>query len=386
MEIELTSIFIQIKLLREYIVKLGPTRRQGKNFECKINEVRALYNKFKIVISNVDKFSEELTQLIHKIEDIYQNTIKFEHRSTLDAKMESENFSLKTAVSLLPKMNGDEQMTQDLIDAIELYSSMLKDSDRVLLIKFVLSTRLSAAAKMRLCSNYVSVESLLSDMRKHLLTVKSDVAIQAKLARVRQCDRSISSYGAEIEKLMTDLTISQAGENQDAYEILHPLNEKYAIKKFADGLRDHRLGTIITARNLTSLKDAIRVAEDERCTLVGQINTFQRQFKSKPCFGKSGSRGYSHVSHKIRDNFVQRTRSPARTFHRQDNKHVGFYNNNTRGRDVRHNNYRGRLSQQNRRHIACIEQMGHTSGENNSMSSAQCGNAEHVSAGQFFRV
>lgn len=378
MEVELTTILVQIKVLREYIVKLGPSRRQGKNFDAKISEVKALYKKFRTIISCQHKFSEELTKLVQNIESLYQSTIKFEQENTTLAKMESGSFCLKTAVSLLPKMNGDERVTQDLIDAIGLYSSMLRDTDRILLIRFVVSTRLSAGAKMRLGSDYDSVDRLLSDMKKHLLSVKSDGAIQAKLARVKQYDRSISDFGVEIEKLMTDLTISQAGESQEAYKVLQPLNEKYAVKRFADGLRDQRLGTIIAAQKITTLKDAIRVAEDESCTLGAQINSFQRQFKPKAYFGNDRSRGYSHVSYGVRNNFAHSTRSP-RTYHKQNSMHVSYNNNNTRGRAVGLNNtYRSKPSQQNRRHVACIER---TSAD--SMSSSRSSNAEQIN--KFFR-
>lgn len=44
---------------------------------------------------------------------------------------------------------------------------------------------------------------------------------------------------------------------------MRPINEKNAISRFANGLRSQKLSTIISARNFTTLKDAIRAAEDE---------------------------------------------------------------------------------------------------------------------------
>lgn len=364
MEVELTSVLVQLKVLREYIVKLGPSRRKGSNFELKISEAKALYNQFKLIIANAHKFSEELAQLITKIEELYKNIIAFD----IPVEMASEKFSLKTAVSLLPKMNGDEQVTLDLIDAIQLYDSMLGKSDSELLIKFVLTTRLNQGAKMRLASSYSAVDILIADMKKYLLTTKSDVAIQAKLARVRQNDKSITEFGAEIEKLMIDLTIAQAGENQEAYKILAPLNEKLAVKKFADGLRNQRLSTIVTARDLTSLKDAIRVAEDENCASSGsQCMTFQRHYKP---FKHFRNNRYSHIN-------SQNKTAVNRTF-RQDKNANAMHSGNMRGRAIKNNAYRGARSQQNRRHVAYIQQ---TSDDRDLdvMSSSQSGE------GQFFR-
>ncbi|XP_053620511.1 uncharacterized protein LOC128681024 [Plodia interpunctella] len=362
MEIELTSIYVQLKVIRESIVKLGPSRRTGSNFDSKLSQAKALYDKFKNVVSGVSKFSDELTLLISRIEDLYVKTIKFERETEVPAKMESRNlekFSLKTAVSLLPKMNGDETVTQDLIEAISLYSSMLEGLDNDLLIKFVLTTRLTQGARMRLASQYATVDSLLADMKKHLLTAKSDVAIQAKLARTRQDNKSIADFGAEIERLMVDLTISQAGDSQEAYRVLRPLNEKYAVKKFSDGLRNQRLGTIITARNLTLLKDAIRVAEDENGTSSGQVMTFQRQYRPHNFSSSNRGRGNTYT----RNNHAQQKTAVERTFQRSKNANVGF-SNGAQGRDVRNATYRGRRGQQNRRNVACFDHTsdGHDSG------------------------
>lgn len=59
----------------------------------------------------------------------------------------TEKFDLRTASSLLPLMDGTEDTTKQLIDAIELYSEMLTDDGKKLLINYVLKARLSQSAK-----------------------------------------------------------------------------------------------------------------------------------------------------------------------------------------------------------------------------------------------
>lgn len=88
-----------------------------------------------------------------------------------------------------------------------------------------------------------------------------------------QRHKSIDNFGTELEKLFTDLTITQADGNEQSSSVLFPLNEQLAIKRFCDGLSDHRLGTIIAARNYTSLKDAIRAAKDEELTAVSPTSS-----------------------------------------------------------------------------------------------------------------
>lgn len=378
MEVELTSLFIQLKLLRESIVKLGPSRRKGGNFDKKINDAKALHDKFKSIVSRSSKFSEELTQLIVKIEKLYVETIKFEDVAKIEQEMAAERFCLRTAVSLLPKMSGDEQVTQDLIDAIGLYSSMLEGADNSLLIKFVLTTRLTQGARIRLSSNYATIDSLLADMRKHLLTVESDVAVQAKLSRARQNNKSVADFGAEIGKLMVNLTISQAGESSEAYKILRPLNEKYAIRKFADGLRNQRLATVITARNLTCLKDAIRVAEDEDCASSAQVMTYQR-WPARGGFSTSNrNRGSNYRRHTVENRHARHETAVGRT-----RKNVSvWHNGGMRGRS--NNVRRERHTQQGRGRVACFE---HARGDADSGAVSMSRSVEggQLSETQFFR-
>lgn len=173
------------------------------------------------------------------------------------------NFDIKTAISLLPVMTGQEEVTKQLVDSILLYDSMISDATKSQLIEFVLKTRLSASAKLRLKSSYTNVQDLVGDIKKYLLPKKSVEAIQSQLFRTKQGRRSIEAFGSEVENLFVNLTIAQSEADSAKYEILRPLNEKTAIKRFADGLSDTRLSTIIAARQFSSLPEAIRTAIDE---------------------------------------------------------------------------------------------------------------------------
>lgn len=195
---------------------------------------------------------------------------------------------------------------------------MLEPTEKDSLIKFVLKTRLSSAAKLKLESNYATV---IQGITSNLLTNKTDTALQVQLSRAAQGKKSISDFGAELEKLFVDLTISQANGNKDAYSILKPINEKNAIKRFADGLNSTRLSTIVTARNFTKLKDAIQLAVDEDSTRPTSSSTGQQIFS------------------------ISRNRG-----RRYNNSYRG--NNNFRGRSQRHfySNSRGRTNYSQSQH------------------------------------
>ncbi|XP_063367108.1 uncharacterized protein LOC134655576 [Cydia amplana] len=272
---ELQSIRDRLNKLREDIVKLGPDRRRKEIGRKKLDESNELYNRAADIVSQLQEQTEkykaselELANThINDIADTYSR-IKialnyFDTESQTEEKMAKPSFDVKTAIALLPVMTGQEDTTKQLIDGILMYSSIINSETQQVLIEFVLKTRLSSSAKLRLKTSYTSVELLIADMRTFLLPKKSSESIQAQLYRARQGRRTIEAFGAEIEDLFVNLTISQADGNDSRYDVLRPLNEKSAIKRFADGLADPKLSTIISSRQFTSLPEAIRTAIDE---------------------------------------------------------------------------------------------------------------------------
>lgn len=268
--------YVLLEQIRKYLIKKGKARYLGKVAETKLNEATNIFEKCSELILLLE--SKKDPQIISSATDIFKNTKKlYETIKTLCTSPSIESvkmeFDLKTACSLLPVMDDSENVTKRLIDGIEMYSDMIGETDKDLLIKFILKSRLSENAKLRMASKYSSVTELIKDMRTHLLTKKSFTAIQSRLQNISQGQRSIEEYGSEIEKLFTDLTISQADGDYNKYDILKPLNEKLAIRKFSEGIKGSKLSTIIAARNYSSLKDAIQAAKDEECSLSPGAST-----------------------------------------------------------------------------------------------------------------
>ncbi|KAH9643789.1 hypothetical protein HF086_002287 [Spodoptera exigua] len=166
----------------------------------------------------IDKFCIDFESLYKQILDLCAMS---DTSSSEDTKMES--FNLKVALTLVPLMTNDNECSlKQLIDNIEYYSSLLaSDECKKKLVQFVLK---------------------------------------------------IQDYGNQLSELFVDLTVSQAEGNLDTYKMIKPLNEKMIIKRFADGLRNRRLSTIISARNYGSIKDAIQGAKDEETSITGSYS------------------------------------------------------------------------------------------------------------------
>lgn len=430
---KLTLILNSLSKIRGYIVKLNYEQRKTSILQNKIEEAKAILSELdtEIVIINQKIKNSEIDdseivlikEVIHNIKKLYTEILDFGKNQDLllptvtdntdpditdkkrDPKMTS--FDLKVAVSLLPVMDDTEPTTNKLIDAIELYDSMLNDEGKTLLIKFVLKTRLSNSAKLRLNISYDSVNDLLSDIKKHLLTKKAYTALQDKLNSARQGNRSIEEFGKELEDLFVNLTISQADGNPDAYNILKPLNEKTAIKRFADGLWNQKLSTIISSRNFLNLKDAIRAAQDEQVTQSNNNSQIMSVFRGRGNFDRNFTRGGLQNQNFARGanqnqnlmrggnqtqnfrgtlqnrNFTRNTNNFRGTHGMQNNFHnnrtMGNNNNNRYGQqNVR--NYRGRWVRRGRGHTRQNVQFA----EINNLGQDELNNTENTE-NHFFR-
>lgn len=368
---DLIEIHKTLKNIKTNLLKLSKAKRTKKLLDQKYLEANELYKTYTVCRRELDKNvsrgyvkQEELKYILvicEEIESYYQRIQNFcleNEQSTVNTMTE---FDIKTATSLLPVMTGEEECTKKLIDAIEFYSQNLKKEHEPLLISFVLKTRLSQNAKLRLASNYDSSTDLIKDMKNNLLTKQSATALQLELLQSRQGSQSIEEFGKKLENLFVELTISQADGKEDAYKMFRPVNEKLAIQRFAEGLRNSRLGIILAARNYSELKDVIRAAKDEERSHPGQNksseNMFTAQHRGKhnqSYRGRSRGRGYT-PNRNFRPNQPQpqRNQVPSRNPYRgrgrgfvnnsrghghNNSQPTNSGNNNTRNNN-RHNNY-----------------------------------------------
>lgn len=309
---ELELIYSKLLEIQVNLRKLGPIKRDKyRELVCnKISLADEYFKDYETIVKSYEQKSAELLSgyilelIVEKIESVYAK-IKSYYKCELSKITESkmDKFDLKTATSLVIVMDGKEETTEKVIDGIEMYSTYLKDAEsKKLLIDFVLKTRLTKSAKLKLNSSYNTCADLIKHMKERLLTRKSANSLLSQLNSISQKDMTISEYATKIEQLFVDLTISQAGTNSSAFEILRPINENLAIKRFADGLRNRRLSTIISARDYADLKDAARAAEDEELSQPSSSNVVLNiRGKSnrgyRPQRGQSNYRGHSYRGH-----------------------------------------------------------------------------------------
>lgn len=366
-----------------------------------VGQVTIYANEINQYIVKIQKILDDrLKEIDHEskcLDDIKDLPLKVELVSSLDNYLEgnsldsidncnnhnsmAEKFDLKTATSLLPIMNGTDKVTQELIDAIDLYDALLDGPGKVLLTSFVLKRCVSASAKLRLKSNYINNQLLLADIRKNFLPAKSIAVLSNKLNSARQGDKSIDDFGKSIEELLVNLTISQAADNKEHIPILQEINEKLAINAFASGLHNSEIRTIIKARNCGTLAEAISAAKDEeiphRRPQLLHIRGGRQNFRR--------GHHYRGKSHRGRNTHFQNTNFQNTRNNRNSNGNgsTNNYNNNYRNNNGRFNR-RGHTS--NRGYTQNREQRSYVATTNNSQSNDDGNEIQEGRKNLFFRV
>lgn len=366
---ELILILNELKKIRTYLVKIGSGRRKGEILKSKREEANKILIEYKKCIDvyklKSDELSRDQISLVHKIRSEFDRLFsevlslcsEQSSEESCSKAMAGDTFDLRTALSLLSVMTDNNDNTQQLIENIEYYSSVLSGEDcKKKLIQFVLKSRLSQQAKLKMASEYRTVDELVKDMRRILLPRKSQTALQTRLQHCRQNNKSVPDFGREISELFTDLTISQADGNSGNYSVLRPLNEKLAIKRFADGLRDRRLSTIIAARNFDSLTEAIQAAQDEEIQstspeVIGTYRQYNRFYSGR----RPQRRARTSAGYTARAPYAQGSRGGAPTRQRSQVRSNNIYRGNNsysrsnffrnrRNNNVGHNNMNVMLS------------------------------------------
>lgn len=138
---ELNRIYNDIEKIQISLRKLGKRREiYTKYVSEKITKAKELYETHGIIVLQLDdkykiKYAECIFDLCYKIEVSFNKILAYELNPSLFKDMSDkeestmDKFNLKTAVSLIPVMDGNEETTEKIISSIELYDSYLKSPE-----------------------------------------------------------------------------------------------------------------------------------------------------------------------------------------------------------------------------------------------------------------
>lgn len=342
--------------VHKLIIELGKLENSFTELRDEYNKLSRKPEEIKQVKEYVRAIENSIVKsrniLVNRLEEIVKSKtceIEIERNLIETAGNMGEKFDLKTAASLLPTMDDTEDVTKQLIDAIQLYNEFLDNPGKNLLINYVLKIKISQNAKLRLEKQYNSVDELTRDMKRHLITKKSAAAMSTQLHSVKQDNKTLNEYAKIVEQLFINLTLAEAGDDDNAVTVLQEVNEKLAINAFSNGLKNSELRTIIKARNFSKLKDAINSAKEEELIKTCNNSQVTNLFHTRTIqnFGRGNRNGSTR---RLNSNYYSYRGNRHNSYRNNNqNQNVSCLNQNQgRGRQFSQrrpvNNNRGRYS------------------------------------------
>lgn len=202
-------------------------------------------------------------ETIHNlIEDIYniQPVITQARNALQNSKMQVE---AKEVIAGIPAFSGDVKLLDGFLNAAELYYNLVEDHQKPTVLKIIKAKVTGEAlAKAGPFEDEINTWALL---KKRLIErIKKPVSleyVQEDLNQVFQKKgESIEEYDVKSKLKKLNEASKKLTESNDQVKVLRKVNEKQAINKFEQNIRDPTIKVLVSAAGKSTLDDCIAFA------------------------------------------------------------------------------------------------------------------------------
>lgn len=244
---------------------------------------------------------------------------------------------ISLALKLVKQFDGSVTELSSYIESVELLKDYSEGVTDAVILKFLKTTLVGAAHGA--IDNAVTLAGAFDALKTRFAIKVTPKAVENEMFSRRQNQKSISDFGAEIEKLAAKLAAAHVSTGTFASEaaainIVGPI----AVQAFVDGLKDPSTKFFIKARNPPTLNKAISDALE--CAPTSARPNNETTLWCNHCHHQGNGqnnwrgRGNSRGRGGFRGNNRYRGRGT------QNNNNYG-YNNNQQNNQQSNQNYRG---------------------------------------------
>lgn len=207
--------------------------------------------------------------------EIEDNTIRLSQNNSPNISEDEENpnvpemaITMKDVIKFnIPFYKGLENELDGFINTCQMYYTITPENLRATLLTIIKSKLTGDAySKMQPLDSYENWQALQTGLKKKLKKPLSYEYAQEQVSSIFQKqDESIENFGSRARKLLIQLndatrTVSEEQAELTAYR---KTNEKLAISKFTQNLRNQNIKTLLAAANKTSLEECITFAMEK---------------------------------------------------------------------------------------------------------------------------
>lgn len=311
----------------EYKESIQLLEQQATQLNEKITNAQALWEDINIedLIQKIlnlypeeNREGEENQDLNDTINNIAAdlNTLKptiKQAQNLLNSKM---NVEAKDVIAGIPMFSGDVKLLDGFLNACELYYNLVEANQKETVLK-IIKAKVTGEALFK-AGPFPDEMNTWALLKKHLKEkIKKPVSFeyaQEDLSQIFQKkDESIEEYGNRLKQKLKKLNEASKTLTETAAEqkILQKTNEKQAISKFEQNLRDRTIKVLVSAASKSTLDECITFAMQKElieknknvksCAICGLNNHEESQCRrrkngddSKPKFGSKKYNDYKN--------------------------------------------------------------------------------------------
>lgn len=174
------------------------------------------------------------------------------------------NVEAKDAILAIPVFSGDQKELDTFINTCDLYNSLVLEANRATLL-LIIKAKIRGEALLKItpfedCNTWAELKKRIRDRIRKPVTLEF---AQEDLNKVAQApNESMEDYGKKVKDKLRKLNEAsrQLGTTDVERAILQKANERLAISKFEQNIKDNTVRVLVSATKNESLDDAIQMA------------------------------------------------------------------------------------------------------------------------------
>jgi hypothetical protein len=271
------------KILNNF--RKAPNRLHSKeHLNKKLNEIEILKRQSSIIYDEIygkiklKQLTEQHLNVIIKETDTLYETIAtiiqeqlLELRNTEEDKRRMSAFNYDTALKLPCLTENSEVAARDFLDCVEAYHDLLNDAGKILLMNFVVKTKIQGHAKTKLGSRVAETfNSLKLLVQESCGTTETHESLKLKLSNFKQGQKSIEEFAEAVNGIteqLAALEIKRQRASGAAEAAIRSMASKEALSTFKRGLRSN-IKLVVEASKPADVQEALQVASSAQANLT----------------------------------------------------------------------------------------------------------------------
>lgn len=289
-EIELPNVIgprTNLSKIKNTRKRLNEQIEQNKKLEKFLNENRNI----------VEVLQSENQILKNTIEDREKQVIQKElqKQALINTIKKMSEIAVGDLINGIPSFDGNLKNLESFINTCDVFDSIANQASKTLVFNIakakITGEAFNKLSPLNTLNDWNALKTRLRERLRKPMTF--EFAQEDINAIFQKKDESLADYGNRVKEKLTKLNQASTGltQNNDALTVVRTANEKQAISKFQQNIRDENIKILVSAAAKTSLEDCISFALQtelmrrntniKKCSICGKDNHDQSTCRQK---------------------------------------------------------------------------------------------------------